>query len=247
MSVISFKHFVSESINDKGIFKAIFVVGSPGSGKSYTVSKLKGVISPLVVNTDRATEHFAAKFKTTISSENWPEYRDSAHRITKAQLYNYINGMLPLFVDGTSSDVSNILHRIGILESVGYDVGMIFVDVKLETAIARAEARAKLIGRKVDEEFIREVHSKAQENKSFLKTKISFFREINNDDKDTVLTNEEMNHAFGAVQGFFGRPVINPVGKRAIEKIKNESQKYLTPTVMSEGDLSNKVNGWYKR
>ena len=35
---MSFEQFLlNESINDKGILKAIFIVGLPGAGKSYTV------------------------------------------------------------------------------------------------------------------------------------------------------------------------------------------------------------------
>ena len=56
----TFKQFISESINDKGIFKAVFVIGLPGAGKSYTVSQLRGSVSPKVVNTDIAAEFWAS-------------------------------------------------------------------------------------------------------------------------------------------------------------------------------------------
>lgn len=49
---MNFSKFLTESINDKGKFKAIFIIGIPGSGKTYTISKLKGIISPRVINTD---------------------------------------------------------------------------------------------------------------------------------------------------------------------------------------------------
>ena len=64
----SFKQFMSESIEDKGIFKAIFVIGIPGAGKSYTVSKMNGAVTPRVVNTDRATEYLAKKFGKMIAA-----------------------------------------------------------------------------------------------------------------------------------------------------------------------------------
>ena len=34
---------VSEGVNDPGIFKAIFLAGGPGSGKSYVASNLFGI------------------------------------------------------------------------------------------------------------------------------------------------------------------------------------------------------------
>ena len=48
---------ISEGINDKGIFKACFMAGTPGSGKSYVISKISdGAIEPRIVNSDKMTE-----------------------------------------------------------------------------------------------------------------------------------------------------------------------------------------------
>ena len=59
---MNFEEFLlNESINDKGILKAIFVVGLPGAGKSYTISNLKGQISPKIVNTDVALEFLSKR------------------------------------------------------------------------------------------------------------------------------------------------------------------------------------------
>ena len=48
-------YLISEGINDKGIFKACFMCGHPGAGKSYTLTKIKsGIIEPRIVNIDKA-------------------------------------------------------------------------------------------------------------------------------------------------------------------------------------------------
>ena len=152
---MSFYEFLNESINDKGLFKAVFVVGPPGSGKSYTLSKLTGNIEPRIVNTDIALEYMSKKLGITASSENWKTvFRDTTKRMTSNKLFSYLDGMLPLFIDGTSNNTSNILQRAGILESLGYDVAMIFVNTDIETAKKRAKDRAQKINREVDEEFI---------------------------------------------------------------------------------------------
>lgn len=53
------KYLLTESINDKGIFKAIFMAGTPGAGKSYVINKINdGKIQPRIVNTDKLTEYF---------------------------------------------------------------------------------------------------------------------------------------------------------------------------------------------
>lgn len=242
---MSFKEYLlTESINDKGLFKAVFVVGIPGSGKSYTVKNLKGAVNPRVVNTDIALEFLSKKLKIEANSETWKTtFRDSSKRITSTKLYSYLDGMLPLFIDGTSNNVSNILQRAGILESLGYDIGMIFIDTSLETAIKRAEERAKEINRSVDKSFIEKVYQASNENKEYFKNKFDYFAEIKNGDGE--LTDDALLDAYRKVQNFYNTPVKNPIGKANINKIREESQKYLTPTCMSSEKLKNKISTWY--
>lgn len=242
---ISFKQFLDESINDKGILKAIFVVGIAGAGKSYTISKLKGPTSPRVVNTDRATEFLSQKYSIPANEKNWRStFRDSSIRITSKTLFGYLNGMLPLFIDGTSNDVSNILARAGLLESLGYDVGMVFINTSLETAQDRANERAKQTNRFVNIDFIKRLYDRAEENKSYFKDKFPFFVEVNNDPGE--FDDKAILATFRKVESFYDEPVLNPVGRRTIEKLENDKEKYLVPTILSEEELLKKVNGWYR-
>ena len=79
---MNFEQFLlNESINDKGIFKATFLRGLPDAGKSYTVSNLKGQISPKIVNTDVALEFLSKKTKIPANSETWKTvFRDSTKK-----------------------------------------------------------------------------------------------------------------------------------------------------------------------
>lgn len=240
----TFKEFVLESINDKGILKAIFIVGLPGAGKSYTARKLNGVVSPRIVNTDKAAEFLSKKWHKDIKSDTWADFKDTAHRMTSGSLANYIDSMLPLFVDGTSNDISNLLHRVGILESLGYDVGVVFVHASLATATRRAEERAQSTGRHVDKEFIAQVHKLNRENANYLKSKVSFYKEVEND--SDILDDAEISAAFKAVQGFFSQPVSNPVGQRIIQNLKDGKQSYMVPSIITKDVLDKKVQGWYK-
>ena len=51
---------VNESINDKGIFKAIFMAGTPGAGKTTVAKKLSGGVEPRFVSTDTWVEFMKA-------------------------------------------------------------------------------------------------------------------------------------------------------------------------------------------
>lgn len=55
--MLTFKSFLNEGVNDPAIFKAIFLAGGPGSGKSFIVGKT-GLTSMgyKVVNSDDAFE-----------------------------------------------------------------------------------------------------------------------------------------------------------------------------------------------
>lgn len=240
----TFKQFMAESLEDKGTFKAIFIVGIPGAGKSYTSKQLKGTVSPVIVNTDRATEYLTKKLGKESNSENWADFKDSAHRITTTALSGYLNGVLPLFIDGTSNDASNILSRAGILESLGYDVGMIFVSAPLDVALKRVKERAKTTNRDVGEDFVRKVHAQSEENRSYFKSKFSFYKEINN--FDDLLDDEAMNDAFKKVQEFYNKPLENPVGKRIKEKMIESKSKYLVPEILTKEALAKKLDGWYR-
>lgn len=243
---MNFSEFLlNESINDKGILKAIFVIGLPGAGKSYTLSSLKGTVSPKIVNTDIALEHLSQKTKIPATSENWKSvFRDTTKRMTSTMLYNYLNGMLPLFIDGTSNDASNILSRVGILESLGYDVGMIFIDTDVNIAKERAKARGEKLGRTVDDSFIDKVYKESIANKKYFKSKFDFFKiyENNGDGLDNSL----MQTLFKQVQGFYNEEVKNPVGIRILEQLKENKEKYIAPSILDEDALKKKLSTWYK-
>lgn len=242
---MKFEDFLCESINDKGKLKAIFVCGVSGAGKSYTISQLKGEISPRVVNTDIAVEFIANKDGIKSTKENWRDvFSDRVKRITKERLFNYMNGMLPLFIDGTSSDLSNILNRIGILKSIGYDVGIVYVNVDKDRAIQRIKKRNDEINREVPTDFLERVFDRANDNKKYLKSEVPFFIEIENNDE---LTNQNIESIFNKVQGFYNEPLKNIVGKRALEKLQQDKQAYLIPTVLDKDDLDRKCSIWYKR
>lgn len=245
--MISFKQYISESINDKGILKAVFLAGTPGAGKSYTIEKINdGSIQPRIVNTDKALEFLSKKFKLDLSdndaaSNAWEFISDKTKLLTKKSLANYLNGMLPLVIDGTSANPNNLAMRVGILKSLGYDVAMIYIKTDLETAKARVKAR----DRKVPDEFIEQVFNQMLEFEQHYKNEFSNFIEINNNDGE--LTNDAITAAYKKAKKFFSAPIENPIGRHVIEKLKQEKQEYLVPTMMELSDLDKKLDTWYRK
>jgi len=114
----SFKQFLQEGINDKGIFKAIFLGGTPGSGKSYVSTRISdGQIDARVVNTDKFLEFISSKRNIDIGPGFDKEAKEFAKLFkdtknsTSAQLTGFINGMLPMVIDSTSANTNNGLMR----------------------------------------------------------------------------------------------------------------------------------------
>jgi len=223
--------YINESINDKGIFKACFMAGNPGAGKSYVISKIKsGDIEPRIVNVDKLNEYLGAD-----TQEQRESLYDKVHRITSNQLANYINSMLPLWIDGTSAKVSEVSRRDKILRSVGYDTAMIWVNTTVETSIERAQKRK----RKVSPEIITSMYNTIQGLKPKYKSMFSIFIEVNNNDGE--LNDAVISRIYKKMLGFFSSPVKNKVGKEYI----SSGNKYLADGDIDMSDIKNMTSGWF--
>jgi uncharacterized protein YeeX (DUF496 family) len=100
------------------------------------------------------------------------------------------------------------------------------------------------INRTVDESFIDEIYQESEQNKKFFKSKFDYFKEYESTDE---LDNELLMKLFNSVQDFFKQDVENPVGKRIIEKMRKDSDKYLTDSVFEKAYLDKEIDSWYKK
>lgn len=233
---MKFEEFLNEGINDKGIFKAMFMAGHPGSGKTYTAKKIRsGAVEARIVNTDKFFPFFKEDW------EKWAPIKDRVKKINKDQLALYINSILPLAVDGTAGDPALLLRRRGILESFGYDTGMVFVNTSLETALERASKRP----RPVNPDFIKNAYEKIQKLKSFYRSRFDTWIEIDNDVGE--LTEDVITRAFKFASKFYMGPIINPLGRQHKEVMLENGWKYLSPHIWTMNEIDQALSGWYKR
>ena len=132
---------LNEGVYDPNIFKAIFLAGGPGSGKSYVAGR-SGVIGQglKLVNSDNEFEFLMKKAKleldmTTQLADKQAGQRDSvrdkAKRMTATKKDNYISGRLGLILDGTARDYDKLSNEAKALQQIGYDTYMIFVNTSL--------------------------------------------------------------------------------------------------------------------
>ena len=148
----SFKEFkeqaqLDEGVNDPGIFKAVFLAGGPGSGKSFVVGKTAlQALGLKLINSDPAFEQGLKKAGLTtdpedIASAQGQAVRAGAKAITGKKMQLALKGRLGLVIDGTGKDFKKIKNQVDEIRKLGYDVAMIFVNTDLDTAKERNQKR----------------------------------------------------------------------------------------------------------
>ena len=139
-----------EGVYDPGIFKAFFLAGGPGSGKSFVTAGAFGGTGLKLVNSDSAFERGLKKAGLSLKMPDQEEYfrnivRAKAKMTTATQLDTYMQGRLGLVIDATGRDLNVINTQKRLLDQIGYDSYMIFVNTSLEVALERNQNRPRSI------------------------------------------------------------------------------------------------------
>ena len=139
-----------EGVYDPGIFKAFFLAGGPGSGKTFVTRSAFGGTGLKLVNSDASFERGLKKAGLSLKMPDEEEYfrnivRAKAKMTTSTQLDTYMQGRLGLVIDATGRDINTINNQKSMLDLVGYDSYMIFVNTSLEVALERNKNRPRSI------------------------------------------------------------------------------------------------------
>ena len=213
---------IEEGVNDPAIFKAVFLAGGPGSGKSFIVGKTGlPALGFKVVNSDDAFESAMKKAGMEMDPDNifsvqGQELRGKAKKLTAAKQAMYIKGRLGLCIDGTGKDTAKLMSQAKELKKLGYDVAMIFVNTDLATAQARNQARARTLP--ADE--VEKYWTTVQKN-------IGSFQTMFGKQKFTVVDNsegkdyqKETTRAYREITKFVNAEPDNAIAKRWIKSEK---------------------------
>jgi|TARA_Y100000590_G_C15563000_1_gene955512 predicted kinase len=238
---------LNEGVYDKGILKAVFMAGGPGSGKSYVASQLFGIPKKVnisvaglkSVNSDTEFEHLLKKygFETVgggLDIDLWPDdvfhmvavgdedsenpsLRKYAKLLTKARREQYMSGRLGMIIDGTGHDYAKLSKEKKQLEQLGYDTYMVFVNTSLEVALKRNSER----NRKLPEKLLTKSWQDVQHNLG--KFQGLFSRNFAVVDNSKFLSEKDAIKKFGMItkkyiNNFIKQPVKNPKGKKWVKK-----------------------------
>ena len=214
---------IDEGVNDPAIFKAIFLAGGPGSGKSFIVGKTG--LSSLgfkVVNPDTAFEKALEKAGLEMNPDNifsvkGQDIRGKAKILTDKQQALYLKGRLGLVIDGTGKDSEKILKQKKLLEGLGYSTAMILVNTDKETALKRNDARP----RRLDPDAVGDMWDEVQRNLGEYQKKFKS-RLIIVDNSDGKDYNKETLRAYRIMSKFAKAQPMNPIAKQWIATQKEE-------------------------
>lgn len=214
--------YISESINDKSILKAVFFVGYPGAGKTTIINKIKDASMPVVsISTDIWTE-FYGKSDKHYGTTDWSVVGSSAKKLTVADLSNKINGLFPIYIDTTGADVGRFQKRVQFLRDVGYDVSLVVVSVALDTSVQRVSIRNQSIKRQVSHSFVRDAYDSISKSIPVFKAIIPDNITVVNDgltDKDTI-------KVYNTIMKKLREPIYGGKGKKLVDFMRDNKYKY---------------------
>ena len=141
---------LTEGVYDPGIFKAFFLAGGPGSGKTFVTQSAFAGTGLKIVNSDTLFERGLKKANLSLKMpENEAEFRDIIRQRAKSSagtmLDTYMRGRLGLVIDATGRDKNIIQRQHALLTNIGYDSYMIFVNTSLDVALERNKNRPRSI------------------------------------------------------------------------------------------------------
>jgi len=249
-------HILNEGVYDPGIFKAIFLAGGPGSGKSFVGSELVGMpkggfsnvdmsFAPSgvkLVNSDPEFEYFLKKvgidpknladlsdeeFKKATEGDASP--RAKAKKIKDAKEKLYTQGRLGLVIDGTGDDYAKIKKKNEELKKLGYDTYMIYINTSLEIAQQRNAQRDRKLPEKMVEKIWKDVQKNLGKFQSLFKGN---FRIIDNSEKRVAKREPKAGviifpkNFYTTINKFIKSPVKSAVAKRWIQRQLDMKKKY---------------------
>lgn len=174
-----------EGIHDKDRFKAVFVIGPAGAGKSYVIDNIINNGNLKVLDMDQPTEHLLKKHGingqemnnlnlSDLSAEDeqsFQKLRDRAREMTYGEIESpnpptrskssyYVEGGLGLIVSGTGKNYDFTKRAIDHYKNAGYDIMMVHVTAPLSVCLAGNRKRA----RRLNDEVVKETYKDIEDN-----------------------------------------------------------------------------------
>ena len=219
--MITYEQFIKEGVYDLNIFKAVFMAGGPGSGKTHIADRTAGGLGLKAINQDDPFEIYLKKAGLSLkmpdseTAERDP-LRAKAKRATVKKQDAAVIGRLGLLIDGTGHQYDKVAKRAGLLLQIGYEASMIFVNTSLEVALYRNEKRTRSVQPSLVKQSWKDVQANMGKYQSFFGP-ANFFIVDNNGFEEDML---EMSTK--QIRKAISKPVKNAIAQAWIA---NEMKK----------------------
>jgi hypothetical protein len=244
---VLFEEILYEGVHDKGIFKAVFLAGGPGSGKDYVLDNTLAGHGMTEINSDKAFEYLLDKEKLDKRMpDNEEEQRDvvrqKAKSMTELRQRLALQGRNGLVINGTGDDFDKIKRIKEKLEALGYETSMMMVNTADEVSKTRNIERGQRGGRTVPEDKRKEKWDAAQKSRpQFAELFKDNYAEFDNSEDlrsanpDVVKgKKDEMTTHFKNFQKFISKPPKNDIAKEWVASQLGNKDTLPTKSVAPE-------------
>ena len=237
-----FEELLTEGVNDKSIFKAVFLAGGPGSGKDYVLDNTLAGHGLTEINSDKALEFLMDKEGLDKQMpEDEKEARDfvrgRAKNITELKQRLALTGRNGLIINGTGDDHEKVKRIKTALENLGYDTSMVMVNTDDEVSAQRNIERGQRGGRTVPENIRRQKWEAVQNARPEL-AKLFGDRYSEYDNSEDLRTaapevvkakKDEMLELYKGVKEFIAQQPASPAAEEWIAKEMQSADRLPVP------------------
>jgi shikimate kinase len=226
--VKSFEQILSEGLYDPNIFKAFFLAGGPGSGKSFVARNVFAGTGLKLVNSDIILENSLRKSNLSMSMPDEEQYfrdilRTRAKAIVDNQIDLYVKGRLGLVIDATGRDYNIISRQFSALQLLGYDCYMVFVNTSLEVALERNAKRERVVPEYITKNSWQSVQNNIGRFQNLFG--LTNFVVVDNSKSEQELVTITMNKVNAVVRRFLTTPIKSYIAKRWMAKERMARRK----------------------
>ena len=242
-----FESLLIEGVHDKGIFKAVFLAGGPGSGKDYVLDNTLAGHGMTEINSDKAFEYLLVNEKLDKRMPDNEEeqrnvVREKAKSMTELRQRLALQGRNGLVINGTGDDYDKIKRIKEKLEALGYETSMMMVNTADEVSKTRNVERGQRGGRTVPEDKRKEKWDAAQKARpQFAELFKDNYAEFDNSEDlrsanpDVVKgKKDEMTTHFKNFQKFISKPPKNDIAKEWVASQLGNKDTLPTKSVAPE-------------
>lgn len=211
---------INEDVN-RGLFKAIFITGGPGSGKDIIIREAIPEQKAVELSTIQAFDYLMDKKRL---SENSKDFRREA-----------IRNRSPLIINGSADNFDTIFRIKEELEDIGYSTMMIYVNTLNEVS----RERNKGLKRMISESVRQEKWNNAQSSKIKFYESFEDFNLFDNND-NLQIVEESISDVYDHINDFLDRDTLNDISKDWLAKNKKIDINEKVSLLFKEFDYAKK-------